>query len=350
MGSKISSFGKTADGKEVSLITLVNKNGMGIEVTNYGATLVAVTVADRDGRIDDVVLGYDDVTDYTLHGGYLGATVGRNCNRIHGAKVAIDGKEYILDDNENGNNLHSGFHGYNSLLWDFEVIEEELAVKFTHHSADGEQGFPGNFDITVTYTLTEENEVKIHYCGTSDKDTIANLTNHSYFNLGGHGSGDILEHTMWIDSDAITVTDARSIPTGEIRDIKGSPMDFNTPKKIGKDISADYDQLIQGAGYDHNYVLKNQGCGLRKIAEAADEKSGRVMEVLTDSVGVQLYTGNFIDKDSRGKGGAVYQPRHGFCLETQYYPDANHHENFPSSILKAGERYDTTTVYKFRVK
>lgn len=350
MGSKVSGFGKTADGKEVSIVTLVNKNGMGMEVTNYGATLVAVTAPDRKGRLDDVVLGYDDVAGYITHGGYLGATIGRNGNRIGGAKVTISGKEYILDDNENGNNLHSGFRGYNAVLWETEVLKDELGVRFTYHSADGEQGFPGNFDISVTYTLTDENEVKIHYTGKSDKDTIANLTNHSYFNLGGHDRGEVLDHTMWIDSDAITVNDQTSIPTGEIRDIRGTVMDFNTEKKIGKDIDADYDQLLFARGYDHNYVLKNQDGQIRKIAEAYEEKSGRVMEVLTDCVGVQFYTGNYIDQDSMGKDGAIYQPRHGFCLETQYYPDANHHENFPSSILKAGEMYDTTTIYRFSTR
>ena len=350
MGCKVSGFGRTMDGKEVSIVTLMNKNGMGIEVTNYGAALVAVTVPDKNGRLDDVVLGYDDVTDYITHGGCLGATIGRNGNRIGGARVTISGKEYILDNNENGNNLHSGFVGYNNMLWDMEVLEQENAVSFRHYSPDGEQGFPGNFDVSVTYTLTDENEVKIHYEGSSDKDTIANMTNHSYFNLAGHGSGDILGQTMWMDSDAITANDRASIPTGEIRNITGTPMDFQTAKEIGRDIDADYDQLNFGCGYDHNYVLKNQGSGVRKIAEACDEKSGRVMEVFTDCVAVQFYTGNFIEKGSIGKGGAVYQPRCGFCLETQFYPDANHHENFPSSILKAGEIYDTTTIYKFSVR
>ncbi len=350
MGRKVSSFGRTMEGEEAFLVTLVNKNGMGIEVTNYGASLVAVTVPDREGRLDDVVLGYDDVADYISHKGCLGATIGRNGNRIGGAKVTIDGIEYILDNNENGNNLHSGFHGYHSMLWDMEVAKDELSASFTHHSRDGEQGFPGNFDITVTYTLTDDNEVKIHYTGKSDKDTIANLTNHSYFNLGGHASGDIHEQVMWIDSDAITETDRTSIPTGVIRSIKDSPMDFNTPKKIGRDIDADYDQLVYAGGYDHNYVLKQQDGKIRKIAEAYEEKSGRVMEVFTDCVGVQFYTGNFIDRGSVGKGGAVYHPRYGFCLETQYYPDANHHENFPSSVLKAGEPYDTTTIYKFSTR
>ncbi len=350
MGSKVSSFGRLADGTEVSLVTLVNKNGMGVEVTNYGATLVSVTVPDRKGRTGDVVLGYEDVADYVMHAGCLGATIGRNGNRIAGAKVTISGEEYILDDNENGNNLHSGFVGYHRMVWDMEVLEDQLAVKFSRVSPDGEQGFPGNFQISVTYTLTEENEVQIHYQGVSDKDTIANMTNHSYFNLAGHESGSVLEQTLWIDAEEITENDSTSIPTGNIRNIKGTVMDFTERKTLGQDIDADYDQLNFGHGYDHNYVLKNQGTGVRKVAEAMDEKSGRVMEVFTDCVAVQLYTGNFIDPDSRGKGGAVYQPRHGFCLETQFYPDANHHENFPSSILKAGEAYDTTTIYKFSVR
>ena len=344
MGSKISSFGKTADGKEVSLITLVNKNGMGIEVTNYGATLVAVTVADRDGRIDDVVLGYDDVTDYTLHGGYLGATVGRNCNRIHGAKVAIDGKEYILDDNENGNNLHSGFHGYNSLLWDFEVIEEELAVKFTHHSADGEQGFPGNFDITVTYTLTEENEVKIHYCGTSDKDTIANLTNHSYFNLKGHDGGTITDHMVTIKANCFTGTGSDLIPDGSLVDVTGKPMDFREPRKIGDDIDSDYEPIVLAGGYDHNFVLDKPDGAFAKVCEVTESSCGRTMEVYTDLPGMQLYTGNFINRE---EGKAVYTKRTGICFETQFFPNSINVPEFKSCLLKAGEEFNSTTMYKF---
>ncbi len=350
MGSKISSFGRMEDGRGVSLVTLMNENGMGIEVTNYGAALVAVTVPDRDGRTADVLLGYEDAADYMSHGGCLGATIGRNGNRIGGAAVTIGGVDFKLDDNENGNNLHSGFCGYHKRLWEMEVLPEENAVRFSLHSPDGDQGFPGNFDVSVTYTLTEDNGVKIHYVGRSDQDTIANMTNHSYFNLAGQDSGDVLEQTMWIDADAITATDAASIPTGELRDIRGTAMDFNTPKKIGKEIGADYDQLKMANGYDHNYVLKNQGTGIRKVAEAYDEKSGRVMEVFTDTPGVQFYTGNFLEEGCRGKEGAVYQPRCGFCLETQFYPDANHHEHFPSSVLKAGEVYDSVTVYKFSVR
>jgi aldose 1-epimerase len=321
-----------------------------MEVTNYGATLVSVTVPDKNGSFADVILGYEDVSDYISHRGCLGATIGRNGNRIGGATVTISGKEYPLDDNENGNNLHSGFVGYNKMVWNMEVQKDRLAVKFSRRSPDGEQGFPGNFDVSVTYTLTEENEVQIHYEGVSDKDTIANMTNHSYFNLAGHGSGTVLEQTMWIDSDAITENNQASIPTGVIRDIRGTAMDFNEPKKIGRDIEEDYDQLQFANGYDHNYVLKDQGTGVRKVAEAVDEESGRVLEVFTDCVGVQFYTGNFIEAGSLGKAGALYGPRHGFCLETQFYPDANHHENFPSSIIKAGEKYDSTTIYKFSVR
>ena len=350
MGIKKSRFGKTRDGKEAAIITLMNQNGMGIEVSNYGATLVAVTVPDKAGHTKDVVLGYEDVMDYIVNPGYFGATIGRNGNRIGGASVTIDGKEYPIDKNENSNNLHSGFKGYDSILWDMEILADELTVKFFHHSPDGEQGFPGNFDVSVTYTLTEDNELQIHYKGRSDADTIANLTNHSYFNLKGHDKGDVLDHNMWIDADAITTVDSESIPTGEIRNVFGTPMDFTVPKKIGADIETDYDQLLLGGGYDHNYVLNNQNGQVRKIAEVSEEESGCRMEVFTDCVGVQFYTGNFIKENCSGKDGIPYTKRSGFCLETQFYPDANHHEVFPSSILKAGEEYNTKTIYKFSVK
>lgn len=347
MGVRKSRFGKTADGKQVSIYTMVNSKGMGVEVTDYGATLVAVTVPDKNGRIEDVVLGYDDVTDYVANDGYFGATIGRNGNRIGGAVVEIAGQKYEMDQNENSNNLHSGFHGFDKAIWETELSEDGLTVKFTHLSPHMDQGLPGNFQVSVEYTLTEDNELKIHYHGKTDMDTIANLTNHSYFNLSGHGEKNILEHLVWIDADAFTPMDRESIPTGEVRPVQGTPMDFTVPKKIGQDIEDTYEQLVLGKGYDHNYVLNNQNGQIRKCAQVTDEASGRVMEVYTDCVGVQFYTGNFITPRD-GKDGVRYDKRSGFCLETQYYPDANHHENFPSSILKAGEVYDTTTIYQFK--
>ncbi|EET59382.1 aldose 1-epimerase [Marvinbryantia formatexigens DSM 14469] len=346
MGIKISRFGKLSDGREAKLITLANKNGMTIEVTDYGATLVSVVTADKNGKYADVVLGYADVTDYAKNGGYFGATIGRCGNRIGGAAFTINGKEYQIDKNENGNSLHSGFKGYDKIIWDTQVDEENLTVTFSHHSPDMEQGFPGNFDVTVAYTLTEDNAVKITYDGKTDRDTIANMTNHSYFNLEGHDSGSILDHILWIDADGITAVDAESIPTGEILPVEGTPFDFRTEKPVGRDIEQDNEQLRMGGGYDHNFALNTDG-SLKKIAQVKAPVSGRVMEVFTDCVGVQLYTGNFIEKTQIGKDGKAYDKRCGLCLETQFYPDAVNHENFASPVLKAGETYHTETIYRF---
>lgn len=348
MGMMTSLFGKTGDGQEAKIVTIMNKNGMGIEVTNYGATLVSATVPDEKGHIEDVILGYEDVTDYVANGGFFGAVIGRNGNRIGKAKVTINGVEYQMEQNENENSLHSGTRGFDKAIWDMELLEDEATVKFTHHSPDGDEGLPGNFDVSVSYTLTDENEIKIHYTGVSDADTIANMTNHSYFNLAGHDKGTILDHTLWMDADTFTVIDAESIPTGELRNVEGTPMDFRKTRRIGDDIDDTYEQIQLAHGYDHNFVLNHNGEEkLRRIAKVTDPASKRTMEVYTDCAGVQFYTGNFIEKTQIGKGGIPYQKRSGLCLETQFFPDAPNHENFPSSILKAGEVYDTTTVYKF---
>lgn len=349
MGVKKSRFGRTAEGKEVLIYTLVNSKGMGIEVSNYGATLISVTTPDKNGRFDDVVLGYDDVTDYIENEGYFGATIGRNGNRIGKGVVMINGTSYQLDQNEKENNLHSGFSGFDKVVWNSEVSEDGKTVSFTHHSPNMDQGIPGSFDVMVSYTLTQEDEVKIHYQGRADQDTIANLTNHSYFNLAGHGSGDVLNHSVWLNADAFTVVDSESIPTGELRSVKGTPMDFTSPKKIGEEIGADYEQLLLTGGYDHNYVLNSQDGEMIKCAEVTEEGSGRVMEVYTDCVGVQFYTGNFVGRRF-GKDGVIYDKRSGFCLETQFYPDHIHHEHFPTAVLKVGELYDTTTIYKFGIQ
>lgn len=346
MGITVTSFGRLQDGREAKLYTIANTKGMTIEVTDFGATLVGATVPDKEGRCADVVLGYADVVDYTKFGGYLGATIGRNGNRIGGAAFSLNGKEYQLDKNENGNNLHSGFAGFNSVIWKADVDEANSSITFSHFSPDGDQGFPGNFETSVTYTLTEENEIKLDYWGKSDQDTIANMTNHSYFNLEGHDSGTILEHSLWLDADGITAVDAQCIPTGEIRPVEGTPFDFREAKVIGKEIEADDEQLKMGGGYDHNYAL-NPGEGVRKIAEVKAPISGRKMEVFTDCVGVQLYVGNFMKDTWVGKDGKNYGKRTGFCLETQFFPDAINHENFASPVLKAGDEYRTTTIYKF---
>lgn len=350
MGINKNEFGMTKDGKEAFIYTLVNKNGMSAEVTDYGATLVAVNTTDKNGRLDDVLLGYEDVTDYIENGGYLGATVGRNCNRVKGASVSINGQAYELDKNENGNDLHSGFHGYDSCIWDTKMVSEENSVVFSRMSPDGEQGFPGNFQISVTYTLTEENELKIHYCGKCDQDTIANMTNHSYFNLAGQDSGEVTGHILMLDADTYLPIDGESIPTGEIREVAGTPFDFREPKAIGRDIGADDEQLKLAHGYDHNFLLRGGCMEVRKIADVLEPVSGRTMEVFTDCPGIQLYTGNFLENTQIGKEGTVYGPHHGFCMETQFYPDTPHHEEFPSSILKAGEEYSSTTIYKFGIR
>lgn len=346
MGISVNDFGKLQDGREAKLYTIANSNGMSIEVTDFGATLVGAVVPDKDGKCSDVILGYADVTDYAKNGGYLGATIGRSGNRIGNAEFSINGEKYVLDKNENGNNLHSGKNGYDRVVWEAKADEKASSVAFSHHSPDGDQGYPGNFDVTVTYTLTEDNEIVITYCGRADQDTIANMTNHSYFNLDGHDSGSILEHSVWIDADGITAIDKESIPTGEIRTVEGTPFDFRTAKTVGRDIKAEDEQLKMGGGYDHNFALR-RACGIRKVAEVTAPISKRKMEVFTDCVGVQFYTGNFIESSWIGKDGKAYGKRGGLCLETQFFPDAVHHENFDSPVLKAGEEYHTTTIYKF---
>ncbi len=343
-------FGKTSNGEVAHIITIANNSGMSIEVTDYGATLVSVSVPDKEGRLSDVVLGYDDVTDYERNTAYLGATIGRIGNRIAKASFSIDGKEYFMDKNEGENVCHSGPHGYHGMLWQMELREEENMVAFHHVSPHLEQGIPGRFDVTVTYQLTDENEIRIHYSGCSDRDTIVNMTNHSYFNLAGHESGKLITgHEIWIDADAFTPVGEDLIPTGEIRPVEGTYMDFRTAKKIGRDIDAADEQLRVGGGYDHNFVLNHYDGTVRKVAEVFEEGSGRKLEVFTDLPGMQMYAGNFLGGGSVGKDGAVYRNRSGLALETQYFPDAVHHANFPQPFLKAGEPYDTTTVYRITV-
>lgn len=340
-------FGITQKGEYASLYTLSNKKGMKIAVSDYGATLVSILTADKDGRIRDVVLGYDDVAGYEKGGAFFGAIIGRNANRIKGACFTINGKTYELTQNNFKNNLHSGLDFYSKRMWKVEEADEKH-IMLTLDSPDGDQGYPGALVMKVTYSLDEENTLMIHYEAEPDQDTIINMTNHSYFNLNGHKSGDVLNHTLWLNADAFTPADAASIPTGEIRSVEGTPMDFRTDKTIGKDIEADYEPLVFGKGYDHNWVLKNEG-EFDKVAEVAGDESGIHMSVLTDLPGVQIYTANFLDGE-KGRDGAVYEMRDAICLETQYYPDAIHHENFPGPICKKGEKYDTRTAYRFRVK
>lgn len=343
---KKENFGQTSTGQQAALYTMENKNGMEIKVTDYGASLVSLIVPDRTGARRDVVLGYDDVSGYEAGTSFFGATVGRNANRIAGAAFELGGKTFHLDANEKGNNLHSGYDFYNKRLWEVKQSDAQH-ITFALFSPDGDQGFPGDVRIEVTYALTDENEVRISYRGIPGEDTILNLTNHSYFNLNGAGGSSIRNHIVRIDADAFTETDASLIPTGKLIDVTGTPMDFRCEKAIGQDIDADYEPLQLAGGYDHNWVLNSHG-KLQTAAEAYSPETGIAMEVLTDLPGMQMYTGNGIGTE-KGKEGKTYEKQTAVCFETQYCPDAVHHDNFEAPVCKGGEIYQTTTVYKFRI-
>lgn len=344
-------FGALKDGTEISLYTLKNANGMVIKVTDLGASLVSVLVKDAHGVTRDVVLGYDTPQEYVDNTCYFGTVIGRSGNRIDKGRFVINGKTYQLTINDNENNLHSGPDGYDIRRWEVKDTDDEKhSITFALDSPDGDQGFPGNFHVEVTYTLTDDNEVVLHYTGMSDADTVANLTNHTYFNLAGHESGTILDQTLMIATEYYTpVIDAQAIPTGEIASVKGTPMDFTVAKPIGRDIEADFEQLKFGGGYDHNFALSREAGEKKKMAEAYCASTGILMEAFTDCAGMQFYAGNFITEQN-GKGGVTYGKRHGFCLESQYYPNAINQEGFASPLLKAGEKYDSVTSYRFSVK
>lgn len=342
---KKKSFGKNTKDQKATIYSFKNNNGMMMEVSDFGATLCSLFVIGQNGRRYDVVLGYDDPIDYEGPSGTgFGATIGRNGNRINRATFSLNGKVYKLDKNDNGNNLHSGLDYYHYRVWDVKKITDN-SITFLMDSPDGDQGYPGTLKIEVTYTLTDENELKIDYYGIPDEDTIINMTNHTYFNLNGHDAGSILNHALWVDADAYTETDEKLIPTGKIVPVEGTPMDFREKKLIGRDIKKDYQDLKFAGGYDHNWCINNHGI-LKKVIEVSGDVSGIEMEVYTDLPGVQIYSGNFLVNEI-GKQRAVYKRHQGICFETQYYPDAINHKNFPSPICKKGEVYRTTTIYKF---
>ncbi len=345
-------FGRGPGGTQVEIFTLTNKNGMEVMITNYGGIVVSLKVPDRNGRLDDVVLGYDSIDDYTKNNPYFGCIVGRYGNRIGGGKFTLQGKEYKLATNNGPNHLHGGEQGFDKVTWKATPKEtfEGPALALHYISPDGEEGYPGRLDCTVVYTVTHENELRIEYVAATDQDTIVNLTHHSYFNLAGAGSGDILDHVVTIYADHFTPVDEGLIPTGEIHPVRGTPFDFTQPIKIGARINQSNQQLKYGQGYDHNWVLRNQGGSLSPAAKVVEETTGRVMEVYTTEPGMQFYTGNFLDGSHIGKGGKPYKRRYGFCMETQHYPDSPNRPNFPSVVLKAGERYETRTVYKFSAR
>ncbi len=345
-------FGKLSDGSEIFAYTLKNQNGMTAEIINYGAIVVSLTAPDRNGKFEDIVLGYDNIDSYVKDNNYFGAIVGRYGNRIGKGKFMLEGKDYQLTINNGENHLHGGKAGFSKKVWSAEPIESanDPALRLTYVSKDGEEGYPGTVTITVVYTLTKNNELKIEYTGTTDKTTIFNPTHHSYFNLSGNMNTTILDHELWINADKITPVDNSLITTGEFADVANTPMDFRSPKKVGKDINADFEQLKFGLGYDHNWVINGYNKKVNKIASLYEAGSGRFMEVYSNQPGVQFYSGNFLDGTATGKKGVKYQHRSALCLEAQCFPDSPNKPQFPSVILKPGEVYQQTTIYKFSTK
>lgn len=344
-------FGKMPDGTEINLYMLRNKNNMSVGIINYGGIIVHINVPDRNGRMDDVNLGYDSLESYIEKGLYFGAIIGRHANRIENAEFKINGRVHHLAKNDGNNHLHGGNRGFDKVVWQAEVIDNEGAqsLQLKYMSPDGEENYPGNLDVKVLYTLSDDNALRIDYTAVSDKDTVANLTNHAYFNLSGHASGDIMNHQVMINADRFTAINDECIPTGEIRDVSNTPMDLRTLKTIRYGIDSNDEQIAFGRGYDHNWVLSVPGDKLEKVAEVYDPKTGRVMEVFTTKPGLQFYSGNSIDR-TIGKGGAVYDRRSALCLETQYFPNGTKHRHFPSPFLKAGKEYRHTTIYKFSAR
>ena len=346
----VQKFGTLQDGTEVSLITIENKNGMRLSMTDYGARIVSLLVPDRDGQMRDVMLGYDNAADYEADGNAFGGTLGRVGNRIAGASFTLDGQTYTLDANDGKQCLHGGFHGYHQRMWRYEVREDECAIAFSLHSPHKDQGFPGALDVIVTYSLDEENALHIRYFAISDEATLINMTNHAYFNLNGHDRGDIEDQEVQIQAQFFTEINEQVYPNGNIVSVKGTPMDFLTQHKIGDKIEEKYVQLERAGGYDHNYVLDEYTGEIREVGRAYAPKTGIEMTISTDQPGMQFYTANFIAEGTKGKNGAVYGKRAAYCFETQGFPDAVHYTHFPDVVYEAGEPYDTETIYKFTVR
>ena len=345
---EVTPFGTTEDARAVQLYTLTNRNQMKVSITNFGGIVTELWVPDRDHTMGDVVLGYDSLSHYLAGSPYFGAIVGRYGNRIANGRFTLDGVEYELAVNNGPNHLHGGERGFDKVVWDAVPYaeEDEAGVRLTYTSVDGEEGYPGNLTVSVTYALTDD-ELRIHYALETDEATVANVTHHSYFNLAGHASGDILGHELMLFADRFTPVDEGLIPTGELRDVAGTPMDFRSAYAIGDRIDAGDEQIRFGGGYDHNWVLNGEAGTLRLAARVSEPTTGRVMEVLTTEPGVQFYAGNFLDGSNVGKGGARYAYRNGFCLETQRFPDSPNRPEFPSTVLHPGELYESITIYRF---
>ena len=348
-------WGTTPNGEVVTLYTLTNAHGMTVRVTNYGGIIVSLQFPDRTGRPADVVLGYDSLAGYLRGSPYFGSIIGRYGNRIAKGRFSLDGRSYTLATNNGPNHLHGGVRGFDKVVWSAEPFEgpDSAGLVFRYTSPDGEEGYPGTLRATVTYTLPRDrNELIFDYQATTDRPTPVNLTQHSYFNLSGDGTGDVLDHVVTLHAARYTPVDSTLIPTGELRAVDATPFDFRTPAAIGARIGQDDEQLRYGRGYDHNFVLDKTGgdTGPTFAARVHDPASGRVMEVYTTEPGLQFYTGNFLDGTLRGKSGVVYGHRYGFCMETQHFPDSPNKPEFPSTILRPGEEYRSRTVYRFSVR
>lgn len=342
------------DFDSIKLYTLTNDNGMTVKVTNYGAIITSIVVPDRTGKMADVALGYGRVEDYinAVDKPYFGAIVGRYGNRIANGEFTLDGETYSLAKNNGENHLHGGVIGFDKVVWDADYDQKNDSITLSYLAKDMEEGYPGNLQVEVTYTLTDQNSIVIDYNATTDKATPVNLTQHTYFNLKGEGEGKILDHVLMLNAKKFTPVDAGLVPTGKTPEVAGTPFDFTSPKPIGRDIGQDHEQLKFGLGYDHNWVLDKSGNddGLTLAARVYEPTSGRVLEVHTTEPGIQFYSGNFLDGRLKGKSGKTYEHRGGFCLETQHYPDSPNQPNFPSTILQPGAAYETQTVFAFGAK
>ena len=341
-------FGTTPQGEKIYAYTLSNKNGMSVTVLNFGANVNSIRVPDKNGKVEDVVLGFDKLENYYANYSFFGAAIGPIANRTGGAKFTLNGTEYHLDVNDGVNNLHSHLDkAFHKRVWDAQVGED--FVKFTLKEADGSLGLPGNRKVSLVYTLTDDNRIEMHYHMESDRDTVFNMTNHSYFNLKGQGNGKIEDHVLWLKASYFTPVVKGSIPTGEIAPVAGTPMDFTTAHRVGEHIADDYEQTNLAGGYDHNWVIDDFDGSLKHFATVEEPESGRIMKAYTNLPGVQFYAGNFIGEEE-GKGGALYGKRSGLCLETQFYPDTANKAQFPSATFGPDRIYDYSTVYEFGVK
>jgi len=342
-------YGSTPDGTAVDLYTLTNANGVQAQITNFGGIVTSLLVPDRAGRLGDVVLGFDSLDVYLGKHPYFGAICGRYTNRIARGRFTLNGVAYALARNDGVNHLHGGLRGFDKAVWKAAEVRtgEGAGLRLAYLSRDGEEGYPGNLETVVTYTLTNRNELRIDYLATTDQDTVLNLSHHGYFNLADAGTSDILRHEVTIDADRFAAIEGDLIPTGELIEVKGTPMDFTRPTPVGARIDQDDQQLVRGRGYDHTWVLTDKRRALSFAARVYEPTSGRVMKVYTTEPAIQFYTGNFLDGSNIGKGGVVYRKRHALCLECQHFPDSPNRPEFPSTVLKPGQRYEQTTVYRF---